>query len=107
MRKAGWQSKVKKTQNFGGAASEMPSTCHDPCGTLGESEQLIGGTDMPLQNHLTELERRHQALEREIQDAMSHPSTDSLKVAELKRRKLQLKDEIAKLKQSSNPRVVH
>ena len=62
---------------------------------------------MPLQNHLTELERRHQALEREIQDAMCHPSTDSLKVAELKRRKLQLKDEIAKLKQSSNPRVVH
>jgi hypothetical protein len=72
-----------------------------------ESEQLIGGTDMPLQNHLTELERRHQALEREIQDAMTHPSTDSLKVAELKRRKLQLKDEIAKLKHSSNPRVVH
>jgi hypothetical protein len=62
---------------------------------------------MPLQNHLTELERRHQALEREIQDAMCHPSMDSLKVAELKRRKLQLKDEIAKLKQSSNPRVVH
>ena len=74
---------------------------------MGESEQLIGGTDMPLQNHLTELERRHQALEREIQDAMCHPSTDSLKVAELKRRKLQLKDEIAKLKQSSSPRVVH
>ena len=62
---------------------------------------------MPLQNHLTELERRHQALEREIQDAMTHPSMDSLKVAELKRRKLQLKDEIAKLKFSTNPRVVH
>ena len=85
----------------------MPSTRPGPCGTLRESEQLIGGTDMPLQNHLTELERRHQALEREIQDAMCHPSTDSLKVAELKRRKLQLKDEIAKLKESSSPRVVH
>ena len=53
---------------------------------------------MPLQNHLTELERKHQALEREIQDAMTHPSTDVLRVAELKRRKLQLKDAITKLK---------
>jgi hypothetical protein len=62
-------------------------------------------TDMPLQNHLSELERRHQSLEREIQDAMCHPSMDGLKIAELKRRKLQLKDEIAKLR--SGNRVVH
>jgi hypothetical protein len=53
---------------------------------------------MPLQNHLTELERKHQALEREIQDALAHPSTNDLKLAELKRRKLQLKDEITKLR---------
>jgi hypothetical protein len=65
-----------------------------------------GGTDMPLQTNLSELERRHQALEREIQDAMSHPSSDDLKVAELKRRKLQLKDEITKLR-TSDARVVH
>ena len=38
---------------------------------------------MALQTDVTELERKHQALEREIQDAMAHPSTDSLKVAEL------------------------
>ena len=62
---------------------------------------------MALQSDVTELERKHQALEREIQDAMAHPAMDSLKVAELKRRKLQLKDEITKLKHSSNPRVVH
>ena len=62
---------------------------------------------MALQTDVTELERKHQALEREIQDAMAHPSTDSLKVAELKRRKLQLKDEITKLKYSTHPRVVH
>ena len=55
---------------------------------------------MALQNDVTELERKHQALEREIQDAMAHPSTDNLRVAELKRRKLQLKDEITKLKHS-------
>jgi hypothetical protein len=62
---------------------------------------------MALQIDVTELERKHQALEREIQDAMAHPSTDTLRVAELKRRKLQLKDEISKLKFSSTPRVVH
>ena len=62
---------------------------------------------MSLQNNVTELERKHQAIEREIQDAMAHPSTDNLRVAELKRRKLQLKDEITKLRHSSNPRVVH
>jgi len=62
---------------------------------------------MALQTDVTELERKHQALEREIQDAMAHPSTDSLKVAELKRRKLQLKDEITKMRYSTYPRVVH
>ena len=62
---------------------------------------------MSLQNDVIELERKHQALEREIQDAMAHPAMDNLRVVELKRRKLQLKDEITKLKHSSNPRVVH
>ena len=58
---------------------------------------------MTQQSHLAELERKHQALEREIQDAMSHPGTDDLKLAELKRRKLQLKDEIEKLRRSEQP----
>ena len=62
---------------------------------------------MALQTEVTELERKHQALEREIQDAMAHPSTDTLRVAELKRRKLQLKDEITRLKHTTQPRVVH
>lgn len=53
---------------------------------------------MALQNHLTELERKHDALEREIHDAVARPSTDDAKLAELKRRKLQLKDEMTRLK---------
>ena len=60
---------------------------------------------MSLQINLSELERKHQALEREIQDAMAHPSTDDLKIAELKRRKLQLKDEITRLR--TGTRVIH
>ncbi|MCF1504158.1 MULTISPECIES: YdcH family protein [Afifella] len=53
---------------------------------------------MPLEARLAELERRHEALEKEIEEAMAHPASDDLEVAELKRRKLQLKDEISRLK---------
>lgn len=58
---------------------------------------------MSLQTHLTELERKHEALDREIRDAILHPATDDLRVAELKRRKLRLKDELMKLKDASRP----
>jgi hypothetical protein len=57
---------------------------------------------MSIQAHLAELERRHQALEAEISDALAHPSSDGLKLTELKRRKLQVKDEIARLRQEAS-----
>jgi hypothetical protein len=47
--------------------------------------------------NLAELKAQHQALEDEISDALAHPSTDDTKIAELKRRKLQVKDEIVRL----------
>ena len=53
---------------------------------------------MSIQSHLAELVRRHQALESEIAEALQHPSIDDLRIAELKRRKLQVKDEIARLR---------
>jgi hypothetical protein len=53
---------------------------------------------MTIQAHLAELERKHRALEDEIAEAMTHPSTDGLIIAELKRRKLQVKDEIERLR---------
>jgi hypothetical protein len=53
---------------------------------------------MTVETQLADLERRHHALEREIEEALNHPSTDSLTLSELKRRKLQLKDEIERLK---------
>ena len=52
---------------------------------------------MSIQAHLAELQQRHRALEAEIAEALAHPSTDDLKIAELKRRKLLLKDQIARL----------
>ena len=57
---------------------------------------------MSMQAHLSELEKRHQALENEINEALAHPSTDALQLAELKRRKLQLKDEMTRLRQDAS-----
>jgi hypothetical protein len=53
---------------------------------------------MSLQSHLAELEKKHQALEEQINDCLVHPATDDLKVVELKRRKLHVKDEIERLR---------
>jgi hypothetical protein len=52
---------------------------------------------MSLASHLAELERKHGDIEREIDEALTHPSIDDLEIATLKRRKLAIKDEIEKL----------
>jgi hypothetical protein len=57
---------------------------------------------MPTSTHLAELEQRHRMLEDELTEALQHPSTDDFTLIELKRRKLQLKDEIARLSQSES-----
>jgi hypothetical protein len=51
---------------------------------------------MSFQTHRAALERRHQALEKDIHDAQMHSSRDDLRIAELKRRKLLVKDEMAR-----------
>jgi hypothetical protein len=60
---------------------------------------------MSMQSHLSELERRHQALEDELSEALAHPSTDDMQIAELKRRKLLVKDEIARLQHGASASV--
>jgi hypothetical protein len=53
---------------------------------------------MAIESHLAELEKRHEALEQQLTEALSHPSTDDLQLLELKRKKLHVKDEIARLR---------
>ncbi len=55
---------------------------------------------MSMQTNLAELEQKHRALEDELNEALAHPSTDDFTLVQLKRRKLHLKDEIARLKHS-------
>jgi len=45
----------------------------------------------------TRKRQRHHELEKEIAEALKHNSIDDLKIVELKRQKLQLKDEIERL----------
>jgi len=57
---------------------------------------------MAIEAHLAELEKKHRALEQELEDALAHPSSDDIEIAELKRRKLQVKDEIARLRHDAD-----
>jgi hypothetical protein len=56
---------------------------------------------MAIESHLAQLEQRHESLKLEINEALAHPSADDLEIAELKRRKLQIKDEIERLRHGS------
>lgn len=62
---------------------------------------------MSRQTHLAALEQRHEALDKEIEKELLHPARDELKLSELKRKKLQLKDEIAKLQSEQAPLEAH
>jgi hypothetical protein len=55
---------------------------------------------MAIQSHLVELERKHKVLENELHEALVHLSTDDLRIVELKRRKLMVKDAIERLRHS-------
>jgi hypothetical protein len=48
--------------------------------------------------HLDQIERKYQSLKDQISKARQHPSIDDLELAELKRQKLQLKDELERLR---------
>ena len=54
---------------------------------------------MALGSHLQELRRKHEALSAQVERAQRTPSTDTLHVAELKKQKLRLKEEIERLSQ--------
>lgn len=53
---------------------------------------------MAIESHLATLEKKHGAIERELDEAMTCPAMDDLHITDLKRKKLMLKDQIEKLK---------
>lgn len=52
---------------------------------------------MSIQSHLLELKRRHAAIEQELSRELAHPASDPVRVAELKRKKLVLKDQMTRI----------
>ncbi len=52
---------------------------------------------MALQAHIAELQEKHKILHKQIEEELARPSADDVKIAELKRQKLRLKDKIEKL----------
>jgi hypothetical protein len=53
---------------------------------------------MALEAHIVELSEKHRVLDRKIEEELARPMADPIKVAELKRQKLRLKDELERLK---------
>jgi hypothetical protein len=56
---------------------------------------------MSLQARVSQLQTRHRGLEQAIHSAEIHPGTSPAEIATLKKRKLLLKDEIARLSQAA------
>jgi hypothetical protein len=53
---------------------------------------------MNITERLTELEQQHKALDHEIAEVLGQSVIDDLKIKDLKRRKLVLKDEMERLR---------
>ena len=53
---------------------------------------------MGLESHIQELADKHHKLDEQIHDELHRPLPDDLMVAELKKRKLRLKEEIERLR---------
>ncbi|HMO06710.1 MAG TPA: DUF465 domain-containing protein [Paracoccaceae bacterium] len=54
---------------------------------------------MTIASHLQELRRKHEALSDTVEEEQRHPGADALRIADLKKQKLKLKEEIARLSQ--------
>ncbi|MFN3936771.1 MAG: YdcH family protein [Gemmobacter sp.] len=52
---------------------------------------------MSIASHLQELRRKHEALSQLVEEEQRNPGADALKIAELKKQKLRLKEEIVRL----------
>jgi hypothetical protein len=57
---------------------------------------------MAIEARIRELGVRHQSLERAIEDEVSRPVADAIRLRDLKRRKLRLKEEMESLRARPN-----
>ena len=62
---------------------------------------------MSLETHLAELERKHRTLDTAIEVELQHANSDEARLSSLKRKKLQLKDAITKLRKEIVSKTLH
>jgi hypothetical protein len=62
---------------------------------------------MAIDARIRELGNRHRSLEAAIAEELSRPSVDTLRLSELKRRKLKLKEEMEQLRDAPLRGVPH
>ena len=55
---------------------------------------------MAIETHIEQLEAKHKQLETELGEMMKLPSASDVKIADMKRQKLQIKDRISRLQQN-------
>lgn len=55
---------------------------------------------MTVASHLQELRRKHENLSSKVEQEQRSPGSDALRIAELKKQKLKLKEEINRLTQA-------
>lgn len=55
---------------------------------------------MSVASHVTELKKKHEHLTEMVERAQRSPATDDLRIAEMKKQKLHIKEEIARLSHS-------
>ncbi|MBL9050283.1 MAG: DUF465 domain-containing protein [Tabrizicola sp.] len=54
---------------------------------------------MTIASHLVELRKKHETLSEMVEQAQRNPGSDALKIADLKKQKLRIKEEIERLSQ--------
>ncbi len=52
---------------------------------------------MSLSSHIEELKKKHQTLSEKVEEAQRAPGTSDLEIADLKRHKLRIKEQIQRL----------
>ena len=55
---------------------------------------------MTVASHITELKRKHDNLSVAVEEAQRRPSADDLQIADMKKQKLKIKEQISRLQQA-------
>ncbi|MEH6791614.1 YdcH family protein [Parasphingorhabdus sp.] len=72
----------------------MASTSEKEALTLFHFQNSIFEETLMIQNHLSALREKHEALERKINEEETRPLPDTIRIHSLKKEKLRLKEEL-------------